>query len=388
TFKIVLSNPTDATLSVSTNTVTITDDDVSTIGFTTSAVTVSETNGTLTLTVVRAGATNTAVSVNFATTNGTAAAGSDYTATNGTFSFAAGETTNTLSIDILDNLNQEGTETFQVRLSNASNTSLGVGTSTVTITDDDGSIVGFAVSAISVAENTNSISITVVRSGTTNVAEAGGTLTLTVNRSGTTNNAVTADFATANVTATAGSDYTATNGTLSFAPGETSKTITVDVLDDDLQEANETFRVVLSNPADPTIAIGTNTVRITDDDGSTLSLTTNAVTVAETNTSVTLTVVRSGATNTAVAVDFATTNGTATAGNDYTATNGTFSFPPGEVSNTVTITLIDDLLYEGDEAFRVVLSGITNSTLGIGTNTITIADDDLAYLVFTASSSF
>ena len=144
---------------------------------------------------------------------------------------------------------------------------------------------------------------------------------------------------------------------------------------------------MLSNPADATIAIGTNTVSITDDDGSTLSLTTNAVTVAETNTSVTLTVVRSGATNTAVAVDFATTNGTATAGNDYTATNGTFSFAPGEVSNTVTITLTDDLLYEGNETFRVVLSGITNSTLSIGTNTITITDDDLAYLGFTASSA-
>src|SRR5438046_3517628 len=110
------------------------------------------------------------------------------------------------------------------------------------------------------------------------VNESYATLTLTVNRTGTTNNAVTVDFTTTNVTATAGSDYTATNGTLSFAPGETSKTITVDVLDDDLEEANETFRVVLSNPADATIAIGTNTVSITDDDGSTLSLTTNAVT--------------------------------------------------------------------------------------------------------------
>src|SRR5262249_2511688 len=130
----------------------------------------SETNGILTLTVVRTGATNTAVSVDFTTTNVPAVAGSDYGATNGTLSFSAGETTNLISIDITDNATQESTETFQVRLSNPSNTSLGTGTNVVTITDDDGSTIGFVVSALTVAENTNNVTVTVVRSGATNTS--------------------------------------------------------------------------------------------------------------------------------------------------------------------------------------------------------------------------
>jgi len=479
TFRIVLSNPVDATVATGTNTVTITDDDVSTVGFTAGTTSLAETNGALTLTVVRAGATNTAVTVDFTTTNVTAAAGSDYGATNGTFTFAPGVTTNLVTIDITDNATQESTETFQVRLGNVSNSTLVTGTNTITITDDDGSTVSFTTNSIAVAENTNVVTLTVVRSGatntavsvnftnlttgsatagsdytatnglltfaagvttntftvtiindlvaennetinfnlrnatnttlvtsnltvtittndsailswataTTNLVETGGTLTLQVNRTGTTNNAVTVDFTTTNVTATAGVDYSATNGTLSFAAGETSKTITVDVDDDDLQEANETFRVVLSNPVDGTISTGTNTFTITDDDGSTVAFTTNAVALAETNVSVTLTIVRSGATNTAVSIDFATTNITASAGSDYGATNGTFTFAPGVTTNTLTIALSDDLLYEGNESFRVTLSGITNSTLGsYNTNVVTITDNDIAYIGFAAAS--
>jgi hypothetical protein len=478
TFRLVLSSPVDATIGTGTNAVTVTDDDVSSVGFTTSTTSVSETNGPVTLTVTRSGATNTTVTIDFTTTNGTALAGSDYAATNGTFTFNPGETTNTITIELTDNATQEGSETFQVRLSNVSNSTLGIGTNTVTLTDDDISTVSFTTNSIVVEENTNTVILTAVRSGatntivsvnftnlststatagsdfvatngvltfapgvttntfavtvindavaenrefinyrlqiptntslgtsnlvitvntndsallswstaSTNITEDGGTLTLTVNRSGSIFNDVTVDFTATNVTAADGIDYTGTNGTFSFDAGETSKTITVNVAEDDLQEGNETFRLVLSNPTDATIGIGTNVVTITDNDASTVSFTTNAVTLAETNVSVTLTVVRSGATNTAVTIDFATTNVTASAGSDYAATNGTFSFAPGETNNTLTIELADDLLYEGNETFRVILSGITNSAVGTGTNTVSITDDDAAYLSFIAAT--
>src|SRR5262249_55065376 len=157
-------------------------------------------------------------------------AGSDYTATNGTLNFAAGETTNTIDVDITDNLVQESTETFQVRLANASNTSIGTGTNTVTITDNDGSTVGFVVSAISVAEDTNSITITVVRSGSTNTAVSVNYATLT------------------NGTATAGSDFRATNGLLSFAAGVTTNTFALGIINDGIAENNETINLRLSNP--------------------------------------------------------------------------------------------------------------------------------------------
>src|SRR6185503_18213487 len=134
------------------------------------------------------------------------------------------------------------------------------------------------------------------------VSEGSGTLTLTVNRTGTTNNAVTVDFTTTNVTASSAGDYAETNGTLSFAPGETSKTFTTDITDDDTQEGTETFRIVLSDPSDARITVGTNTVTVADDDGSTVGFTAAANGISETNGTLTFTVVRSGATNTAVSV--------------------------------------------------------------------------------------
>src|SRR6185503_13042334 len=96
------------------------------------------------------------------------------------------------------------------------------------------------------------------------------TITLTINRTGTTNNLATVAFTTTNVTALAGSDYTATNGTLTFAAGVASTQIVVSISNDDLQESVETFKVVLSSPTDATVSTGTNTVTLLDDDISTV----------------------------------------------------------------------------------------------------------------------
>jgi len=233
-----LGNPTDARIGVGTNTVTITDDDVSTVGFTTNAVTVSETNGTLTLTVTRTGSTNTALTVDFATANGTATAGSDYAPTNGTLYFDAGETTKAIDVDIIDNLLLENSEQFQVRLSGPLNTSIGVGTNTVTITDDDVAAVGFAATAISVAEDTNSVTIYVLRTGTTNTTVSVNYATLT------------------NGSATANSDFRATNGVLSYAPGVVTNSFTLTVINDGVAENNETINLRLSNPTN--ISLGTS----------------------------------------------------------------------------------------------------------------------------------
>ena len=178
-------------------------------------VTISETNGTVTLTVVRTGATNTAVAVDFTTTNVTATAGSDYTATNGTLLFGPGENTNTVTIHITDDLRYESTETFRVVLSGLTNSTLGLGTNLVSITDDDLALLGFTVS-------------------TATVSELDGNITLTVERTGVTNTTVSVAYATSNLTATAGADYTATSGTLTFEPGETNRTMVIAVAADAL----------------------------------------------------------------------------------------------------------------------------------------------------------
>src|SRR5262249_50243937 len=134
---------------------------------------------------------------------------------------------------------------------------------------------------------------------------------------------VSVKYATANGTAVAGSDYTATSGTLSFAPGETSKTISVPVLPDTTIEADETFTVTLSGAAGAAIsrAVGTGTIR--NDDFPALSIA--DVTVSEGNagqTTALFKVTLSAATPQTVAVNYTAVNGTATAGSDYAATSG------------------------------------------------------------------
>jgi hypothetical protein len=165
------------------------------------------------------------VSVNYATTNGTATAGSDYTAAAGTLNFAPSETSKTIIIGVPGDDQREGTETFFLNLKGAKNAKIADGQGVVTIMDDRPAV------RISNAE-----------------AYPGATLmTFTVSLSAAYDQAVTVNYATADVTALAGQDYVATAGTLTFAPGETSKTITVEVLGDHTTDPiSKEFRVNLS----------------------------------------------------------------------------------------------------------------------------------------------
>ncbi len=199
--------------------------------FSSAAYSVGEGDGHATVTISRAGYAATAVSVHFATANGTATEGSDYTDASQTVSFANGETSKTVSIPITDDSLIEGNETVQLSLSGPSTgTTLGSpSTATLTIVDNDRA---FAFS-----------------SATYSVNEGDGTATVTINRAGLTSGADSVQFATANGTATAGSDYTAVSQTVSFAAGETSKTVSVPITDDSLVEGDETVQLSLSSPS-------------------------------------------------------------------------------------------------------------------------------------------
>src|SRR4029077_19589137 len=141
---LTLSSPTGgATLATQhTATLTIQDDDVAQAGilqFSSGSYSVNENEGTATITVTRTGGSDLAVSVNYATSNGPATAGSDYTATNGTLTFGVGETTKTFTIAITDDSLVEGNETVTLKLSGATGGApLGTqGTATLTIADND-----------------------------------------------------------------------------------------------------------------------------------------------------------------------------------------------------------------------------------------------------------
>ncbi len=192
------------------------------------------------------------VTVAYSTANGTATAGSDYVASNGTVTFAAGETSKMVHVDIKGDVLAEGDETVKVKLSDAAGATIADGTAIGTIIDDDAIPV---LPALSIADLT--------------VAEGNGEhahfmFTVTLDKAAT--GPVTVAYATANGTATAGSDYVASGGSLTFAAGETSKTVHVDISGDAVLEGNETFTVTLSNASGATIADGAAIGTIVNDD--------------------------------------------------------------------------------------------------------------------------
>jgi hypothetical protein len=204
--------------------------------------------------------------------------------------------------------------------------------------------------------------------------------TFTVTLSRTSVAAVTVDFATADGTATAPADYSAASGTLTFAPGETSKTVSVAVNGDTVCEPDETFLVDLSNATGATIVDGQGQGTIVNDDPCVPSLGIADVTVTEGNsgiTNATFTASLSAASASTVTVDFATADGTATAPSDYTSASGTLTFAPGETTKTITVSVNGDTLVEPDETFFVNLSNAIGATIADGQGQGLIVNDDL-----------
>jgi hypothetical protein len=197
--------------------------------------------GSTTATIVRTGDITGAATIDHATSDDTATAPQDYTAVSGTVSFAAGAYLRTFGIPIVNDSLPEPTESFNVTLSNATGSSILGSPSTVAvfIFDDDASQVSFATSTLTVNEGIGSVAITVNRTGNTSVPA--------------TVDYTTSDSAAANKcnvigeNASARCDYITTIGTLVFAAGETSKSVSIPIIDDAYAESAERFRITLSN---------------------------------------------------------------------------------------------------------------------------------------------
>ena len=186
---------------------------------------------------------------------------------------------------------------------------------------------------------------------------------------------VTVSWATVDGSAVEGSDYTAASGTVSFAYGETSKAVTVQVLGDTLREDDETFSIRLSGPTNATILQADGTVTITDDDvGQTPSLSIGDATAYEGAGAVSFPVTLSAPSGQAISVSYATADGTAVAGPDYTAKTGTLDFAAGETSGSVTVSLANDGAGEPAETFSVSLTGEINASVSRRQATGTILD--------------
>jgi chitinase len=190
---------------------------------------------------------------------------------------------------------------------------------------------------------------------------------------------ITVKYATSAVTATSGVDFTASSGTVSFAPGETVKSVTVTVLGDLIDEPDETFNVDLSSPVGATLVSTRAVVTIVDNDPLP-SISINDVQIAEGksgNSTATFSVSLSRASGRDITVKYATADGTATlADSDYSAVSGTLTFAAGATSAKVSVTVRGDTRVEPNETVSMNLSAPVNATLAKGTGILTITNDD------------
>jgi Ca2+-binding RTX toxin-like protein len=202
-------------------------------------------------------------------------------------------------------------------------------------------------------------------------------VTFTVSRTGTL--AFSIDFATADGSATAGSDYSPAFGTLTFAAGQMTQTVTVTINGDMDFELNETFFLNLANASNGGVIVdGQGLSTINNDDAPPPvvgDISIDNVSIVEGNAgtqTVVFTISRTG--TAAFSVDYASANGSATAGSDYSATSGTVSFATGQTTQTVSVTINGDVDFESNETFFINLANATNGGVivdGQGLGTIT-----------------
>ena len=349
-FTVELSDPVGTAITNSTGVGTIAADAMPALSIT-DAVPVAE-GGEATFMVSLSPASSELVTVAYATQDGTAVADSDYTATSGTLRFEPGETIQNIQVATLRDAIAEPSESFTVELSDP------VGTA-ITNSTGVGTIAADAMPALSITDAPT-------------VAE-GGEAVFPVTLNPASSQVVTVAYATQDGTAVAGSDYTATSGTLRFEPGETIQNIQVATLRDAIAEPSESFTVELSDPVGTAITNSTGVGTIAADAMPALSIT-DAVPVAE-GGGATFMVSLSPASSELVTVTYATQDGTAVAGSDYTAASGTLQFDPGMTSHTIRVAVLNDTAVEPTETFAVELSDPVRATLADGTGVGTITDD-------------
>ncbi|HET9217453.1 MAG TPA: Calx-beta domain-containing protein, partial [Terriglobia bacterium] len=331
-------------------------------------VTVTEgNNGTSAaeFTVTRLGATAESITVDYATVDGTALAGSDYTGVSGKLIFAPNESTKQIIVPVIGDTSVESNETFTLVLANPTNASISDGLATGTITNND--FPALTISDVAVAEGNSG---TTAAAFTVTLSEAYG-LPITVN------------YATVNGTAKSNGDFQAQAGMLTFGPGQTVQQISINVDGDLFTESDETFLVSLNGAVNATIAGGQGEATILNDD-STPTLNVSDVIILEGDggtTAAVFTVSLTGVVTEAVIVNYATADGTASAGSDYVATSGTLTFNSGPASAEITVLVNGDTQFEPAETFSFILASITGGIVQNGVATGHIENDDTRPLI-------
>jgi hypothetical protein len=359
--------------SINSATISITEDDAFSpageIAFEFDTELVNENDGSLSISVVRTGGSFGEVSISYSTTDSTAIAANDYIAMSGTLTFADGETSKVITLDLVDDETYESEEIFSVQLSNLiGDGTLGGSLTTVTILDDEATPVAGVLD---------------IEKGVYSIDENGISLAINIIRTGGDFGEVSVDVSTLSNTAMAGVDFTSLIQTLTFTDGETVKVITITINDDSVFEGDESFNLNLSNVVGSELGNqSTSIITIVEDDAvppaGIIQFSGASYSVDENSGSVLLTITRTNGSFGSASVDVSTIDETATVTEDYQAETITLTFDDGETSQTISITIFDDENYEGNESFNVVLSNVTgDASLGNPLTTmVTIVEND------------
>ena len=365
-FYVGMSNPTGgASLGSPTNaTVTILNTNTG-IMFAMATNTFSETIPFATINVLRYNNTAGTTTVNYSTTNGTAVAGTNFVASSGTLTFNDGASQAAILVPLIYDTNVTGTLQFTLGLSSPS---AGVqvaapGMTTVLLLDADTGL-SFTNANVSVLKNAGSLVVTVVCSNT-NVEP------------------VSVNYATADGTAKAGTDYSATSGTLTFSNGVATQTFTVPIINNGAVTGNHAFTISLSNPTGTgrLVSPSQQTVTIVDSNSG-LRFSSANYTVLKSGGAAVITVYRSDYTDTVSSVNFLATNGTAVNGLNFVSTNGTLVFSNGVTSLTFSVPIIATTTVQPDLTVLLELSSPTNGILlSPSAATLTIHDTSGSFVI-------
>jgi uncharacterized delta-60 repeat protein len=354
-------------------TVTILDNDTG-VAFLNATNYVSETNSVGAVYVQRLGLTNTTVTADYYSINGTgtnaAMAGTNFTAiTDGHLIFVPGETLKVISLPLLRDPRVTGDLVFGLVLTNVSGGLPAYPSNAVVVIQDGDAGLSFTNATLNVAKNSGSATIMVVCSNT-NVEP------------------VSVDYSTADGSAQANIHYVPVSGTLTFSNGVATNMFVVPIINNGIIDSNRSFTVNLSNPTVPgqVVSPGTLTVTITEDNNG-FSFSSPAYTVLRSGVAQVITVVRTGNTDTVASVYFSATNGTAIAGYDYQATNGIFVFTNGVTSQTFSVPLIANTAVQADKTVLLQLFNPSNSILSAPSAATLTIHDTSGSLVVPAGSA-
>jgi len=336
------------------------------------SVTVNESIGTATLAIqLRGNATSTNdITVNCASMDNTAVANDDYTATAGLATIRAGQQRTTITIPIIDDTNVEPEESFSVQLSNPS-----------------GATITTALGVVTVIDNDSNEPLPVVEASYRLTDESDGEIDLFIrlqgNQTNTTQRDIRVDYTTEDITALAGEDYVAVSGTAVIPAGSNeSIRTTIQIIDDNIEERVEFFRMRLSNAVGATIAPDGGIVTITDTSPTTATpiIGANYRGVTESTSNALLFIrlndFQRNNTNTDITVNYTTVDLTATADVDYVPLSGTAVIAPGERNTFVNVPIINDAASESSERFLFQLSNPRGAILSETGGIVTIVDDD------------